>query len=130
MSFTIVEAFITLASHNFEQLVDFYRHLLNQEPPVYQPTVYAEFCLPGMKLGIFCPRKKRDEQENTEMTSPSSFGMALCLEVEDLEGAIAHLTHLNYPPVNNIITASHGREIYAYDPDGNWLILHERGEKG
>jgi len=51
--------------------------------------------------------------------------MSLCLEVADLEGAIAHLTQLGYPPSGAIITASHGREVYAYDPDGNWLILHQ-----
>ncbi|MCL6436024.1 MAG: glyoxalase [Leptolyngbyaceae cyanobacterium HOT.MB2.61] len=127
MSFTIVEAFATLSSQNFEQLFQFYCRLLNQEPTVYQPNVYAEFCLPGMKLGIFRPREKREERKNAEI-SPS--GMALCLEVEDLEAAIAHLLALDCPPSGNSITASHGREIYACDPDGNWLILHERSGKG
>ncbi len=51
--------------------------------------------------------------------------MSLCLDVENLEVAIAHLTQLGYPPSGDIITASHGREMYAYDPDGNWLILHQ-----
>jgi hypothetical protein len=51
--------------------------------------------------------------------------MALCLEVPNLEEAIAHLTSLGYPPTSTIITASHGREVYAADPDGNWLILHQ-----
>ncbi len=51
--------------------------------------------------------------------------MSLCLKVPDLEVAIAHLTRLGYPPPGEILTASHGREIYAYDPDGNWLVLHQ-----
>jgi hypothetical protein len=32
---------------------------------------------------------------------------------------------LGYPPPGEIITASHGREIYTYDPAGNRLILHQ-----
>jgi hypothetical protein len=52
-------------------------------------------------------------------------GMALCLEVGNLETTIAHLSNLGYPASSEIITASHGREIYAYDPERNWLILHE-----
>jgi hypothetical protein len=51
--------------------------------------------------------------------------MSLCLEVSDLEDAIAHITALGFPPPGEILTASHGREIYAYDPDGNRLILHQ-----
>jgi hypothetical protein len=39
--------------------------------------------------------------------------------------AIATLTHLGYPPPGEIIEASHGREIYAYDPAKNRLILHQ-----
>jgi hypothetical protein len=45
--------------------------------------------------------------------------------VENLEQAIAHLTSLGFPPASEILLASHGREIYACDPDGNRLILHE-----
>jgi hypothetical protein len=51
--------------------------------------------------------------------------MSLCLEVTDLENAIAHVTALGYPPPGEIITGSHGREIYAYDPDRNRLIIHQ-----
>jgi hypothetical protein len=51
--------------------------------------------------------------------------MSLCLEVASLEDSIDKLTQLGYPPLAQITTASHGREIYAYDPDGNRLILHQ-----
>ena len=51
--------------------------------------------------------------------------MSLCLEVEQLETAIEHLRCLGFPPLGEIVVASHGREIYAYDPAGNRLILHE-----
>ena len=43
----------------------------------------------------------------------------------NLEAAIAHLDVLGYLPPGEIMTASHGREIYAYDPIGNRLILYE-----
>ena len=45
--------------------------------------------------------------------------------MNNLETAISHLTSLGYPPPGEISTASHGQEIYAYDPDGNRLILHQ-----
>ena len=116
MSIELTEAFVALASANFESLVQFYRQLLDQAPTPYRPNVYAEFRLPGLKLGIFRPK-----------VSPptSASGFSLCLEVADLETAIAHLTAIGSPPPGEILTASHGREIYAYDPDGNRLILHQ-----
>ena len=95
--------------------------LLNQEPKVYSPNVYAEFELPGVRLGLFVPKV----DHRPEFQAESSGAMSLCLEVENLEVAIATLTDLGYPPPGEIITASHGREIYAYDPDGNRLILHQ-----
>ena len=45
--------------------------------------------------------------------------------VDNLERSINELAQLGYPPQGQITTASHGREIYAYDPDGNRLILHQ-----
>ena len=105
---------------NIEELVLFYTQLLTQ-PKLYIPNVYAEFQLPSLKLAIFKP--KHTNQSEFENTCKS--GMSLCLEVTDLENAIALVTTLGYPPPGEIITASHGREIYAYDPDGNRLIIHQ-----
>lgn len=119
MTLTLREAFLALASDNFEPLVQFYRHLLNHPPDTYLANVYAEFHLPNLKLGIFRPKVPPSP------LPPFSYRMSLCLEVENLETAIAHLADLGYPPPGEILTASHGREIYAYDPDGNWLILHQ-----
>jgi predicted enzyme related to lactoylglutathione lyase len=112
---------VALASVNFERLVGFYSELLNQSARPYQRDRYAEFRLPGLRLGIFKPRVDQAAQ----FAAPSSGSMSLCLEVADLEGAIAHLTRLGYAPPGPGLTASHGREIYAYDPDGNRLILHQ-----
>ncbi len=115
-------ALLTLATPRFSALAQFYSQLLNLQPVILRPNVYAEFHLPHLKLGIFHPK----ETPHSPLPTPHSpKGMSLCLEVENLEAAIAHLTQLGYPPPGDIIIASHGREIYAYDPDGNWLILHQ-----
>ncbi len=114
-------AFITLSSTEFEPLVEFYGALLGQEAKPYQADRYAEFCLPGLRLAIFRPKP----DQATQFSAPHSGAMSLCLEVADLGSAIALLTHLGYPPPGPIMTASHGSEIYAYDPDGNRLILHQ-----
>ena len=64
-----------------------------------------------------------DSRDLVEQSEQS--GLSLCLDVDDLDAAIAHLINLGYPPPGEIIVASHGREIYAYDPNGNRLILHQ-----
>jgi predicted enzyme related to lactoylglutathione lyase len=116
-------AFIALADSDGGKLNTFYQSLFGQKPSVEIPQVYVEFQLPGLRLGIFNPKAVH----RTEFVSSSSGGMSLCLEVEDLEAAIAHITHLGYPPPGEIQQPSHGREIYAYDPCGNRIILHMSG---
>ncbi|HAA31879.1 MAG TPA: glyoxalase [Cyanobacteria bacterium UBA8553] len=129
MTFRCSDAFVTLAVADIETLVRFYTQLLNQQPKSCIPNVYAEFQLPGLRLGLFKPK----ENHLVEFENSAHGGMSLCLEVEDLEEAItltgflriAHLTSLGYPPPGKMITASHGREIYAFDPARNRLILHQ-----
>jgi predicted enzyme related to lactoylglutathione lyase len=115
------DLFVTLADPGGETLVHFYRRLFGQEPSVDIPKVYAEFQLPGLRLGIFKPKHPAE-------FAGQSGGMSLCVEVSDLESAIAHFTSLGYPPPGEIAIAAHGREIYAYDPCGNRLILHEKNQ--
>ncbi len=122
MVFQYTEALVTIASINFADLVNFYTKLLNKQPFSLIPNVYAEFQLPGVRLGIFQPQKNHI----SEFANSANSQISLCLEVSNLEQAIAHLANLGYPPPGEISTASHGREIYAYDPDGNRLILHQR----
>ena len=122
MGFQYTEALVTIASINFENLVNFYTELLDKKPSSLISNVYAEFQLPGVRLGIFSPQKNH----TAEFANSANSQISLCLEVSNLETAIAHLTNLGYPPPGEISTASHGREIYAYDPDGNRLILHQR----
>jgi predicted enzyme related to lactoylglutathione lyase len=112
--------FVALADSEQEELVQFYRALFG-EPIAYIPHRYAEFQLAGLRLGIFQPSK--DHQ--AEFSASSSGSMSLCIEVEQLEAAIDRFTALGYAPTGEIVTASHGREIYVYDPRGNRLILHE-----
>lgn len=113
-------AYVTLASKNLELLVAFYQGLLEHPPHPYMPGHYAEFSLPALKLALFKPNTAHLE----EFSGPAG-SMSLCLEVKNLECAIAQLTNLGYPPPGQIIDASHGQEIYAYDPAGNRLILHQ-----
>lgn len=114
-------AFVTIASINFDVVVKFYTQFLESQPQPYLPHVYAEFSIAGLKLGIFCPKPSNYD----EFKQPSQSGMSLCLEVVNLEDSIDKLAQLGYAPLGQITTASHGREIYAYDPDGNRLILHQ-----
>ena len=112
--------FVTIATDKIELIVDFYSQLLHQQASVYLPSVYAEFQLEKLRIGIFQTKPERQG----EFVNHSS-SMSLCLEVADLETAIAQTSDLGYPPPGEIIDASHGREIYAYDPGGNRLILHQ-----
>lgn len=122
MSISCTAALVTLAAARFDPLVQFYQQLFSMEPAVFLPDRYAEFPLPQLRLAIFRPKGGRMPPDSS---TPVPSGMAICLEVPDLDQAIAHLTHLGYPPSGNVQIASHGREIYAYDPEGNWLILHQ-----
>jgi len=111
---------MTLASVKLDETVAFYQALLEQSPDPYLPKKYAEFQLQGgLTLGIFQPQAAHQ----TEFSQPEKSAMSLCIEVVNLESAIAQLTELGYPP-HDLINASHGQETYAYDPDGNRLILH------
>ena len=121
MSFTYNKAFVTIATSNSRSLVKFYCQLLELQPDPNIPEVYAEFQLKGLRLGIFQPKASCQ----SEFTNSRASVMSLCLEVSDLETAISHLQNMGYPPPGDIITASHGKEIYAYDPMGNRLILHQ-----
>ncbi|MBU6230250.1 MAG: VOC family protein [Cyanobacteria bacterium REEB459] len=114
-------AYLTLATDQFARLVDFYSQVLG--PPQLSPG-YAEFNLAGLRLGIFQPRPDHRE----EFLQLGAGRASLCIDVPDLGAAIAQLHHLGYPPPGPIIGASHGQEIYAYDPDGNRLILHQRSD--
>ncbi|MBE9061144.1 VOC family protein [cf. Phormidesmis sp. LEGE 11477] len=119
-AFVISSAFTTLASVNLNALVKFYSDFLTTSPHISTST-YAEFQLPGLRLAIFSPAAGNA----SEFAATGSGAMSLCLEVNDLEAAIARLRSIGHASLGTVIQASHGREIYAYDPDGNRLILHQ-----
>ncbi|MBD2463865.1 VOC family protein [Oscillatoria sp. FACHB-1407] len=119
-SFHYSRVFVALADVD-GRLAQFYRQVLHCEPTFSIPQVYSEFELPGLRLGIFQPKAS----QQPEFAAASSGSMSLCIEVENLQEAIAHLTHLGHPPPGAIMHTSHGDEIYAYDPAGNRLILHQ-----
>ncbi|MEM8503205.1 MAG: VOC family protein [Cyanobacteria bacterium P01_D01_bin.1] len=116
----VTSVFGTLASVNLKAQVEFYQAFLAVDPQPSTPT-YAEFHLSGLRLAIFTPK----QSNITEFAAASSGAMSLCLEVKDLNGAIAQLTALGHEPPGEVMHTSHGDEIYAYDPDGNRLILHQ-----
>lgn len=119
MGLNATTVFVALADGPAAELVSFYRHLFG-EPTVSLPLVYSEFALPGLRLGIFQPKP----DHRLEFAGQTG-SMSLCVEVLDLEAAIAMIAALGCPVAGTIMVASHGREIYAYDPAGNRLILHE-----
>jgi predicted enzyme related to lactoylglutathione lyase len=112
---------VTIAAIDFQKLVTFYHQFLDVEPRVWQPNHYAEFELPGIRLGIFQPSLAHQ----AEFANATGNRISLCLEVDNLEATIAHVASLGFPPPGTILTPTHGREIYAYDPEGNRLILYQ-----
>jgi hypothetical protein len=121
MTFTYKEAIVSIATNNSRDLTNFYCQLLKQSPIVDIPNIYAEFKLQGLRLGIFQPKKKH----HLEFANSCHSSISICLEVANLNNAISHLTKMGHPPPGEIITSSHGKEVYAYDPEGNRLILYE-----
>lgn len=115
------QAFLTIGAVNFAEVVNFYQNLLERKPQPYSPERYAEFQLPGMVLGIFRPQS----DHAGEFSQSRHSGFSLVLEVANLEMAIARMAEVN-PAFdgNAVVNASHGREIYGYDPAGNRLIFH------
>jgi predicted enzyme related to lactoylglutathione lyase len=114
-------AWVTIAAQNFEKTQDFYCKFLDKSPEKTlgpeNALIYAEFQLKGLTIGIYRPKTSNSVLES----SPIS----ICFQVENLETAIAHLSSIGYPAPGEILTPHHGREIYAFDPDGNRLILYE-----
>jgi predicted enzyme related to lactoylglutathione lyase len=109
-------AFVTLAAPQWDRSIAFYSQLLNQNPQGLQADRYGAFDLGGWKLAIYRPKLE-------ELESPG-IALSLCFQVPDLDKTLAHLAKLNLDP-GPIQTASHGREVYLYDPDGNRIILYE-----
>lgn len=113
------EVFVAIAAEPWQPTVTFYRQLLAIEPHIYQRDRYAEFQLTSLKLGIFKPNA-----DHIPEFQGSSGAISLCLEVQDLPGAIATIQSLGGSVMPSIMHTSHGQECYAYDPLKNRIILH------
>ena len=121
MTFHPQALLLTIATQQLSVLMGFYQNLLQRAPTLHQPGIYGEFALDGVRLGIF----QTQPEHWAEFDGPTSGALSLCVAVDDLDGAISHLHQLGYRPPGSIRLASHGREIYGYDPDGNRIILYE-----
>lgn len=110
-------AFVAIAAQNVAEVSEFYQRLLTQPPAQFVPNRYAEFQLANLRVGIFRPKFAAE--------FAGSGTVSLCLEVDNLDEAIAHLKASNIPLPDKVMTASHGREVYIYDPAGSRIILHE-----
>jgi predicted enzyme related to lactoylglutathione lyase len=112
-------AIVTIAAIDWQKSVAFYQTLTQSPPNQLLDDRYAEFEIAGLRVGIYRPR-------NNEQIFPNPHPrLSLCLEVQNLEAAVQYLNDLGYPVVSGIHQVSHGREVYAYDPDGNRIILYE-----
>jgi predicted enzyme related to lactoylglutathione lyase len=121
MAFRFEAAFVTISAFNLEEITQFYRQFFQQEPIGAKPHSYVEFYVANLCLGIFRPHESSKEEFARVGKNP----MSICLEVSDLDEAIARITALGYAPPGGVIHTPHGREVYAYDPEQNRLILHQ-----
>ncbi|MBD2080309.1 VOC family protein [Leptolyngbya sp. FACHB-17] len=117
----IQKAWVTIAAVEFDRSVQFYRHLFQQEPSLLTPAKYAEFEAFGIRLGIYRPTTEESPEKAPITLFPA---VSLCVQIENLESTIAHLDQVD-AFVGEVRSVSHGREAYAYDPDGNRIILYE-----
>jgi hypothetical protein len=124
MAIELTEIFAAIGTEQFDAVVAFYTALFGRAPDERIRDVYVAFRLPGLHLGIFRPREATaaDFRNRPDRCG----GLSLVLQVPRLEPAMAELTRLGSPPAGPVVTASHGREVYVHDPDGNRLILVER----
>jgi catechol 2,3-dioxygenase-like lactoylglutathione lyase family enzyme len=118
MPLTITRACMTIATSHWQQSIAFYQTLLGLDPHAHQPDRYAEFRLPDLTLVLYSPKSQ-------EQSHPDPYpSLSLCLYVQDLDQAATILTSMGQADLV-MQTSSHGREIYAADPDGNRVILYE-----
>ena len=106
-------AIFSLRTPNFEQTLAFYGALLG-EPERVEPRQWAAFGLPGCRLIVWSGPGAEVSHGNA---------LQLCLQVANLDQAHTALGSLAAPlPIRE---ASHGRELFFSDPDGNEIVLYE-----
>lgn len=119
----VVEAMAAIGAEDFPRALAFYTAFLGCEPELRFGDGYAEFRLPGLRLGVFRPRTGRADEFRNPVDR--QIGLGLVFYVPELTRAVAQVERLGGSAAP-AFDAPHGRECYAYDPDGNRLILVER----
>jgi predicted enzyme related to lactoylglutathione lyase len=125
MTVPCTEVFAAIGANDYSATVDFYRRLFGREPDERSRDIYVAFHLPGLHLGIFEPRASNRPEFLNPADGHSSLN--LVLRVPHVEQARTELAALNpVRPPGPIQPTNYGREFYAYDPEGNRLIVVER----
>jgi predicted enzyme related to lactoylglutathione lyase len=116
-------SWLAIAVRSLTGSVQFYQTLLGDGAVFRQIGKYVEFDLGDLRLGLFEPKPEAAPEFDQRGHNP----MSLCLAVADLDQTLTQLTAQfllpDGPP--EIVLASHGREVYLFDPDGNRIILYE-----
>ena len=102
----------SLATTQFNGLLAFYRRLLG-DPIQLAENKHATFALPGSRLVVW---------SSQERVKPGN-ALELCLQVGNLEAAMAAVA--DWVVLESVNQASHGRETFFRDPDGNRIILYQ-----
>ena len=106
----------SLKTGNFDEQYRFYRSLVG-EPAQQGLPDWARFPLPGSRLVLW----------REPGFQPKAGGLEMCFVVADLEASLAKLRPL--VRCSEINDASHGREFFFHDPDGNRLIFYQPRQK-
>lgn len=121
------EVFAAIGANDYPATVNFYRTLFGREPDERVRATYVAFRLPGLHLGIFEPRPQNRPDFANPAESQGHGSLNLVLSVPDADQARSALAALNPArPPGLIQPTRDGREFYAYDPEGNRLIVVER----
>jgi predicted enzyme related to lactoylglutathione lyase len=114
-------AFVGYPVSDFEQARRFYGGILGlHETLTYEhegELGWLEYDLAGQTLAL---------AKASDQWSPNPNGGGACLEVEDLDGAIAHLREKGVKIALDIQDYPICRMALIADPDGNTLALHQR----
>lgn len=114
-------AFVGYPSTDIAKARKFYGEILGlKETTTFEhegEVAWVEFDLAGQTLAI---------AKSSEQWKPDPNGGGVCLEVEDLDRAVAHLKAHNVRIVADIQDYPACRLALIADPDGNTLALHQR----
>lgn len=109
---TVTGSLTSLQTMHFKDMDTFYRELLG-EPIAQKPGEWSQFSLQNTRLVVW--QAKEDPARGD--------ALQLCLTVSDLDEARSNAPEKLV--FSEIQLASHGRECFFKDPDGNTLILYE-----